>query len=930
MKELPKKYNHKEAEKRWQTVWDENKTYKWHNDSARDKTFVIDTPPPTVSGLLHMGHIFSYTQADFVARYQRMKGKDVFYPMGFDDNGLPTERLVEKTKKVRATDMSREDFIELCEGVAEEARGDFRALFKATAMSVDWEQEYHTISDDSRAISQLSFLDLFHKDRAYRKLQPMLWDPADQTAIAQAEVEDKEHKSFAHYIRFGLIDNAALEGAEQGKQAESALSVSETNTPMDEQVGEAGAITTATSWDDLEKVEIMTTRPELLGACVALMCHPDDAAKYEGKSAVTPLFNVVVPIVADEKVDKEKGTGLVMCCTFGDETDIAWWREHELATRVILNKYGKVDKGFNYNDIPCLNIDVANTSFLEIANKKARPSIGNPGGSAREIVIALLKAGSGEQGSEDNNPSQTTAEQTERLRAACKDAFIRSEEITHMEPCAERSGAALEILPTNQWFVKILDQKEQLKAKAAECTWYPPHMKVRVDQWIDGLSWDWCISRQRYFGVPFPIWYSKRAGEEGKVLIADAGQLPVNPLVDLPKGYGREEVVAEADVMDTWATSSVSPQLNSRAINQKYGIDHDRHTALFPADLRPQAHEIIRTWAFYTIVKAHLHEDTIPWKNLMISGWCLASDKTKMSKSKGNVVTPVKLIEEKGTDSVRYWASTSRLGTDTAFSEGVLKIGNKLVNKIWNASKFAAIQLQNIQGSPSTARDDIESGMIYNSLDKWIISRLERAVRVATGEFEIFEYCKAREAIEDFFWNDFCDNYLEMVKARAYDEHGKNPKEQQSAIYAIYHVLDAVLRLFAPFLPHITEELYSHIFDDKFEQAGSIHLRGQWPDAALYVSDVQAEKTGSAARAVLDVVRKLKAEKGVSIKWPLTELAIYAKEDAGKDVLDSAFGDLSSVTNAASVVWAENAGNEETSDGVFTVSVTFAEESDAA
>ncbi len=904
MKELPKKYKHAETEKRWQDHWFENDVYAWDENETRENNFVIDTPPPTVSGLLHMGHIFSYTQADFVARYQRMKGKSVFYPMGFDDNGLPTERLVEKVRKVKAAQLGREKFIEVCEEVAEEARGEFRELFKSAALSVDWNQEYHTISEDSRKISQMSFLDLFYKERAYRKLQPMLWDPVDQTAIAQAEVEEKEHESFANYIRFGLIDeklaeeNAALNADDPAR----------------------------VKWEDLEKVEIMTTRPELLGACVALMCHPDDAHKFEGKKAVTPVFNVVVPIVADENVDKDKGTGLVMCCTFGDETDIAWWREHKLDLRVMLNKYGKIN--LLIKPFSILYIEVADSAtseevvigeesvlipektldwekavkfFTLLDGKKARPKAKPDGESAREWVMELV-----------NNE---------------KDAFVRQEAIVHREPCAERSGAALEILPTYQWFIKILDQKEQLKAKADECNWNPDYMKIRIHQWIDGLSWDWCISRQRYFGVPFPIWYSKRDGEQGKVLLPTVDQLPVNPLVDLPEGYERDEVDGEMDVMDTWATSSVSPQLSSKAITKEYALDYDRHEKLFPADLRPQAHEIIRTWAFYTIVKAHLHEEQIPWKNLMISGWCLASDKTKMSKSKGNVVTPVALIQEKGTDAVRYWASTSTLGSDTAFSEDVLKIGNKLVTKLWNATKFGAIQLQHLKATPTTAKADIESGVIVHAIDLWIISQLGKAMTIATKEFEQYEYCRARVAIEDFFWNDFCDNYLEMVKARAYDPEGADEQGQQSAVTAIYHVLDGVLRLFAPFVPHITEELFSHIFDDKYAESGSIHGRGTWPDAALYPHNDAATLTGNLTREVLDVVRKIKAEAGVSIKYPIETLWLHSGENEEVDnAIVAALDDLKAVTSSADVAWADAPLAFETDSKKFTVQATLTEE----
>lgn len=855
MKSLPDNYNPSEAEKRWQETWYQNDTYAWDESASREETFVIDTPPPTVSGTLHMGHIFSYTQADFIARYQRMAGKTVFYPMGFDDNGLPTERLVEKMKKVRATDMSREDFIKLCEGISAEARAEFRNLFKATALSVDWSQEYHTISEDSRRMSQLSFLDLFGKERVYRKLQPMLWDPVDQTAIAQAEVEDKELSSHFCDIHF------AIEGSS-------------------------------------EKIMIATTRPEMIPACVAIFYHPDDE-RYQhlkGKYALTPLFGIRVPIMTDDTVEPAKGTGIMMCCTFGDEADIEKWRRHDLPARLVLNKYGKMD----------LNGVWISDSSAKEALQGLKASV------AREKIIEMLK----ESGD-----------------------LLSAKPITHAVKCAERSGAPLELLPTYQWFVKLLDQKEPLKEKAAQCEWHPPYMKVRMDQWIDGLNWDWCISRQRYFGVPFPVWYSKRAGEEGKVLIASPDQLPVNPLVDLPHGYSREEVEAEADVMDTWATSSISPQISSGAITGKLGGDMVRHQKLFPADLRPQAHEIIRTWAFYTLVKAHLHEDSIPWKNLMISGWCLAADKSKMSKSKGNVVTPVGLIEDKGADVVRYWASTSRLGADTAFSEDVLKIGKKLVNKVWNATKFAAIHLTHLKEMPKTAKEEVESGIITEILDKWILTRLQRTIEKSTKDFDKYEYCDARVTIEEFFWKDFCDNYLELIKTRVYG-NGCTQSQQMSAIHTIYHCLNAILKQLAPFIPHISEELFSYVFDKEYANKGSIHARGMWVRAADFPCEPKAEEAGIHCVALLEAVRKQKSERNVSIKYPLEKLVISTRKPySDAAMLEACFADLKGAANAEIAEFGvmqeadnipANVALSVTEDEVFTLYSVFAENADAA
>lgn len=868
MKPLPQNYDHKETEARWQKHWLERGTYHWDESAPRSETYVIDTPPPTVSGHLHMGHIFSYTQADFVARWQRMMGKSVFYPMGFDDNGLPTERLVEKATKKRASDYpSREAFIEACTQISEEARAAFRTLFQSTALSVDWRQEYHTISPDSRRISQLSFLDLYSKKAVERRLEPMLWDPIDQTAIAQAEVVDQELASSFNDIAFGI------EGSD-------------------------------------EKITIATTRPELIPACVGVFYHPEDERynkKLAGKKAITPLFGVKVPIYADPSVEIEKGTGLMMCCTFGDEKDIEKWRKYNLPMRVLLNRYGKVQLEI---------VEHPNSRWISFV-----PIPSNISGSTKSMQgQALIESFCVNMDTTIHyvrliNGLKATAARAKILELLAESGdLLDSKPITHAVKCAERSGAPLEILPTPQWFVKVMDIKDELKARSAACNWHPEWMQVRMEQWIDGLNWDWCISRQRYYGVPFPVWYSKRPGEEGKVLLAEANQLPVNPLTNLPRGYSRDEVEPDVDVMDTWATSSVSPQINAGSLL----ADTDRAKKLFPADLRPQAHEIIRTWAFYTLVKAHYHNDSVPWKNLMISGWCLAEDKTKMSKSKGNVVTPIDLIEEHGADVVRYWASTSRLGQDTAFSRDLLKIGKKLVNKLWNATKFAAIHLEK------------EPGEVTATLDRWILTRLHRTVAKATYEFERYEYAAARAAIEDFFWKDFCDNYLELIKKRVYDEAGNDPEGQASAVRTIALCLDAILRLFAPFLPHVTEELWSHIFPESYAKAGSIHARSTWPKAADYLADEAADDAGRAVVEILEAVRKAKSEKGVSIKWPIESMTITAVIDCDLILSDDIQQDLMAAGNIKTIHWKEPAGLLSNSEPVFHSSFVFAEQSDAA
>lgn len=843
----PQQYDVAANEKKWQEHWLAAGTYAWDDKASRAESYIVDTPPPTVSGILHIGHVYSYTQTDLIARFQRMAGKNVFYPIGFDDNGLPTERLVEKRRNIRANDMSREEFIAICHEEVQDAEADFRSLFREIALSVDWGLEYQTISPHSRRVSQLSVLDLFEKDHLYRRLQPTLWDPADRTALAQAEVTEKESPGTLWQVAFDL---------------------------------EGGGV-----------VEIATTRPELLGACGALLIHPEHprAAELLGKTVLTPLFRVPVPILADAKADPEKGTGIVMCCTFGDTTDIEWWREHQLPTRVILGRDGRIAEftGFGGADWPSRDLDRAQGVIAQIQGLKVN--------AAREKTVALL--------TEDGRITGSTA-------------------VTRMVPCAERSGAPLEILVTPQWFVRVLDKKAALLDKGSQITWYPEYMKARYDGWVEGLKWDWCISRQRFFGVPFPFWYSKRAGEEGRILAAHPDDLPVDPLVDAPRGYSRDEVEPDPDVMDTWATSSVSPQLNSWGISPEHLLDAARHARLFPADLRPQAHEIIRTWAFYTIVKSHLHQNSVPWHNIAISGWCLAADKTKMSKSKGNVVDPRDLLKRYGADVVRYWTATSKLGLDTALSEDVLKVGKRLQTKLWNAARFVMLQLEGFAGSPTTPAQDVASGLITATIDKWVLSRLARVVKLATEKFAAYEYADAFEAVERFFWADLCDNYLELVKARAYGESG-DAAGRVSAQITLWHCLETVLRLIAPVMPHLTEELYAAHFPARHQALGSIHKRGTWPKAEAQAADEESERLGQAGIQILAAIRKVKSERKVSIKTPIPVLGIYPRDADALAAVKTVIDDLRHTVTAEAIQWLDAApeGAVETDDEAFRLMV---------
>jgi valyl-tRNA synthetase len=794
--------------------WEATGVHRWDPDLPRDQGYVVDTPPPTVSGTLHIGHVFSYTQTDIVARFRRMRGANVFYPMGFDDNGLPTERLVEKLRDVKATQMPRADFIRICNEVVIDAERDFRDLFRRIGLSVDWAQEYQTISAHSRRVSQLSALDLYGKGHLYRRPEPTLWDPADRTALAQAEVVDRELDGVMHDIRFAL--------------------------------------------DGGGEVVIASTRPELLAACVAVMVHPDDAtaAGLIGRTAITPLFGVPVPIIADDRVNPEKGTGRVMCCTFGDTTDIDWWRRHALPTRVVVDLGGRL--------LP-----------LDRLGDADWPSHDVGAGRAAGAELAGLTA------------KQARKKAAEMLTQA--DALVRAEAIRNTVPCAERSGAPLEILVTPQWFVRLLDKKDALLEIGRRVNWYPAFMRERYESWVINLKWDWCVSRQRYFGVPLPFWYSKRAGEEGRIIAPDPASLPIDPLVDLPAGYTRDEVEPDMDVMDTWATSSVSPQINAGGLFPGDTDPAERHSRLFPADLRPQAHEIIRTWAFYTIAKSMLHSGEAPWRDAAISGWCLAEDKTKMSKSKGNIVNPIQLLDRFGADPVRYWTATSRLGMDTAYSENVLQNGKRLVNKLWNAARFVGGHLDRLDRALPlvSPADDIAAGRITRSLDRALIARLGETIATVGDHFTAYDYADALREAERFFWADFCDDHLELVKTRAYGEIG-DAADHQSAIRTLHWGLDAVLRLFAPFVPFVTDALHEALFG-----GAGVHARGAWPDAARYPADPVARALADRVAGVLAGMRKFRTANGLAMNAPLARAgATLVEGDGGPLDLGDAWADL--------------------------------------
>ncbi|MFO0680552.1 MAG: valine--tRNA ligase [Sandaracinus sp.] len=821
---LPPHFDAAGKEKHWDGVWETTGIYRWDSARRREETFVVDTPPPTVSGSLHMGHVFSYTHTDVLVRQRRMLGQNVFYPMGWDDNGLPTERRVqnyfhvrcdptlpyegtieieqatdEKRKNERPRIVSRRAFIELCARVTHEDEKAFEALFRRIALSVDWTQTYATIDERCRQIAQLSFLDLVEKGQLYNVEAPTMWDVDFQTALAQADLKDEERPGAYHDLEFAI----------EGEDASFVIS---------------------------------TTRPELLPACVACCAHPDDERfqKYFGKRAITPLFRAPVRIFPSELADPKKGTGILMVCTFGDATDVTWWREQKLPTRQILGKDGRVKPTeFGTDAFPSLDAEKANAAFAQLVGKTVA--------QAQKQIVEMLR-----------DPAGSATGKGAPLRAEPK-------KIQHPVKMYEKGERPLEFITTRQWFVKLLQNQQGLLEKGQQIRWWPEFMHSRYHNWTENLNGDWCVSRQRYFGVPIPVWYPVKADgavDHEHAILPTRDQLPVDPLSDAPKGFTEAQrnqpggFTGDPDVFDTWFTSSLTPQIGSHWL-----LNPERHEKLFPADIRPQSHEIIRTWAFYTIAKAMLHEGKVPWNNVVISGWILDPDRKKMSKSVGNVVTPMKLLEDYTSDGVRYWAASARLGMDTAFDEKVLKVGKRLVTKLFNAGKYV---LGQSFGEAEISLDAKTEELITHEVDRALIGKLRKLVVQATLSFEEFEYAHALMLTEQFFWSQFTDAYLELVKSRARGE-GSDDAGRVSAICTLRLVLNVLVRLFAPFVPYITEEVWSWAFADETGQP-SVH-RAPWPklDELAAIALPKREESFDTAIELMTAINKKKTELGASV-----------------------------------------------------------------
>jgi valyl-tRNA synthetase len=793
MKELPKKYDPKEAEPRWQQYWEENNIYSFDQDSDK-QIFTIDTPPPTVSGKMHMGHAFGNSQQDFVARFKRMKGFNVLQPFGTDDNGLPTQLLVQKLKKVNATQMERKAFRDLCfETINNELKPRYLQDWKRLGISCDFNVNYSTIDKHSQRISQKSFIDLYKAGRQYRTEAAAMYCPKCRTAISQVECEDKILASSFNDIIF------KSEG---------------------------------------ENLIIATTRPELLPACVAVFYNKEDDRykKLKGKMAKVPLFDFEVPILEDERADPEKGTGLVMCCTFGDTVDMEWQKAHKLPVKGAIGKDGRM---------------------TTIAGKYEGLKIEE----ARKQIIEDLKEA---------------------------ELLVKQEPITHAVNAHERCGTPIEFIHSKQWFIKYLDLRENFLKIGADLNWFPEHMRNRYDNWVKGLQWDWCISRQISFGIPFPVWYCEDCDE---IILAKEKDLPVDPMEDKPPvdtcpTCKSKNIIGEKDIINTWATSSLTPTIVKELFKGKKVYEN---LIKKPMDFRPQGHDIISFWLFNTVVKSHLHFDMLPWKDCFINGWMLDPHGKKMSKSKGNVIEPQEMIEKYSADSLRFMAGGCKLGEDLPFQEKDLVTGKKTVTKLWNASKFSFMHLENYKGKPKK----------LEAFDVWMLTKLQKLIKISATNFENYEFHKVRTETDKLFWLQFCDIYLEVAKDRLYNPDRRGEEERQSGQFVLDTTILNILKLFAPFLPFITEEIYHLHFADK-ENIKSIHI-SPWPEADDSLIDENIEATGDKLVEIISQVRKSKSENNVSLKEPVTELIINLQESEVGPFLE----DLKSVTKAEKVTFGD-------------------------
>lgn len=819
---MDKNYDHIKAEKDAQELWHAHNVYTTENNPG--PLYSIDTPPPTISGSLHIGHIFSYTQTDIIARFKRMSGYSVFYPFGFDDNGLATERFVEKKLNVEAYTMARSEFITLCLRETGLVEKEFEALWRRVGLSVDWSLCYSTIDENTRKISQASFIELYKKGHIYRKDEPALYCTNCRTTVAQAELDDSEKPGTFNSIAFK---------------------------------------------SDGRDLVIGTTRPELLPSCVALLYHPDDNRykSLKGKKATVPIFNYEVPILEDTEVDPQKGTGLVMCCTFGDKTDISWFKKFNLPYRPSIGTDGK---------------------FLP----QTGPLAGMRVPTARKTILELL---------------------------AAQNLLLEQKPITHAVNVHERCKKEIEYLVLTQWFLKILPYKEHFLKLADEIKWFPSFMKSRYKNWVENISWDWCLSRQRFYGIPFPVWYCKDCGE---ILLPEEKDLPVDPQETLYKGTcascKSSTIVPDTDVMDTWNTSSLTPYICTGLYKKNFdGIfDQSQIAEFMPMSMRAQAHDIIRTWAFYTIVKSALHNNIVPWNTIIISGHVLSNEKEKISKSRGNTpLTPESLLEKYPADAIRYWTASGSLGHDIAFSDNQLAIGQKLLVKLWNAFRFAQPYLSDIK---NTQIKDEQLTLV----NQWILDSISRCYTQYTNYFAQYEFGLALDTIEKFFWHDFCDNYLELIKDQLMNPDKYNPTTVEATRSTLYTVGLRILQLYAPFLPHISETLYATIYSNSIKTK-SIHQTRFEAHQKIYSFEQNAFHMHKLLN-IIGTVRKLKSEQKISLKTDIASLLIYTQDPELREIVTAQETLLKGITRALEIRLSQTAPTEnmiEQKDGAWHIAV---------
>jgi len=806
---LPTEYDPDAVEPKWQDRWVEADTYAYDREAAvdADTAFSIDTPPPTVSGDLHMGHLYQFTLQDFVARYHRMADPAVYFPFGYDDNGIASERLTERELGIRHQNFTRREFQEKCREVCRDYEDAFTDDVQSLAVSVDWDNTYKTISPSVRRVSQLSFIDLYEQGREYRQRAPTIWCPDCETAISQVEQEDKHKSTLFNDIAFDLVET-----------------------------GDGPAHDGAT-------FTISTTRPELLPACVAVFVHPDDEDNQDlvGGTAEVPIFGQEVPIIADERVDQETGSGIVMSCTFGDQTDIEWYQAHDLPLRIAIDESGTMT-------------DVAG-DYQGLTTEEAREA----------IIEDLDETG----------------------------ALVESRDHQHTVQVHERCEVEVEYLVTEQWYVEMLDKTDEYLDAGEGMEWYPEKMFTRYQHWIEGLEWDWCISRQRDSGIPIPVWYCEDCGE---TVMADKADLPVDPLADDPPvdacpECGGSELRPEEDVFDTWATSSLTPLINAGwdwdAEEEEFTMERPE---LYQFDLRPQGHDIISFWLFHTVVKCYEHTGEVPFESVMINGMVLDENREAMSKSKGNVIPPSEVTENFPVDAARFWAAGTSIGDDFPYKEGDLEAGERLLQKLWNASRLID-QLTPAEGAISEpAEADLAA------VDRWMLAELDATVASLTEKFEDYEFSKARNELRSFFWNTFCDDYLEIAKQRL-DEGGDPGTE-----YALVTAHRTFLKLFAPFLPHVTEELWQRLYADDAEDSedlDSVHTE-DWPETLGYEADLEA---GETAMEVIAALRRYKTDSGLALNADLDHVSVYGHVAGFEDAVAEAMhvGELEILDEAPEV-----------------------------